>query len=200
MAQRAGNGKRAASKLLDNRADARKIDATGLAVPIHPDCKRPPNQLIFRHEAPEAPVLAIIAIIAHHEIVPCRHLKITIAARAMVAMQQHMLASIKGFAQHLRAGVIAAPANPNVDTSWLHWHRLAVHEDLFVVVADPITGQADDAFDPVLIGMVRRPEYHHITALGLAQLDELGVEHRQAQAIAELVDQDEIANQKRGHH
>ncbi|CAM5602557.1 hypothetical protein RLIN73S_00188 [Rhodanobacter lindaniclasticus] len=43
-------------------------------------------------------------------------------------------------------------------------------------------------------------EHHHVAALRLAQVEELVVERRHAQAIGELVDQDEIAHVQRGHH
>src|SRR3546814_16188669 len=75
---------------LDNRAQARKINATGLTVPVHPDRKCPPNQILFRHEAPKAPVLAIIAIITHHEIVPRWYLELAVTAGTVVTMQQQV--------------------------------------------------------------------------------------------------------------
>src|SRR5215470_3060458 len=40
---------------------------------IHPDEERTPDDVLLRDEAPKPAVLAVIAIVAHHEIVPGRH-------------------------------------------------------------------------------------------------------------------------------
>ena len=78
--------------------------------------------------------------------------------------------------------------------------QLAVHGDLVVVVADAVAGQADHPLDPVLARVVRGPEHDHVAALRFAVVEELLVGDRPAQAVGELVDQDEVADQQGRHH
>ena len=106
-------------------------------------------------------------------------------------------------------------------TDLLGRHRLAVDHDLAVADLDGVAGQADHALDPVLVrhryaavriaavhhravvamaGEAGPAEHHHVAALGFAQVEDLVVECRQAQAIGEFVDQDEIAHVQRRHH
>src|SRR6185295_15465829 len=42
-------------------------------VEIEPDEKRLPDDILVRHEAPYAAVRGVVAIVAHHEVVPRRH-------------------------------------------------------------------------------------------------------------------------------
>src|SRR5690242_18601820 len=42
-------------------------------VEIEPDEKRLPDDVLVRHETPDATVRRIVAVVAHHEIVPRRH-------------------------------------------------------------------------------------------------------------------------------
>src|SRR5690606_15260610 len=53
-------------------ADAVEIDPARAAVPVHPHQEGLPAQVAGRQEAPVAAVLAIITIVAHHEIVARR--------------------------------------------------------------------------------------------------------------------------------
>src|SRR5205814_1913189 len=65
-------------------------------------------------------------------------------------------------------------------------HYLAVDRDPLVAVLDAISGQPDHALDVVERGIVREAEYHHIAALRVADLDYLGIDHRQADAVGVL--------------
>src|SRR5690348_18451433 len=42
-------------------------------VEIEPDEKRLPDDVLVRHETPDATVRRVVAVVAHHEIVPRRH-------------------------------------------------------------------------------------------------------------------------------
>src|ERR1700691_1963480 len=61
--------------LLDAVPDAAPDRAAGaVQVPIEPDSGRFADQMILRHEAPVAPIVTIIAIIADHKVLARRHL------------------------------------------------------------------------------------------------------------------------------
>src|SRR6185312_16528197 len=58
----------------DARADPiPERPAAALQVPIEPDSGRFADQVAFGHEAPDAPVRAVVAIVADHEIAASRH-------------------------------------------------------------------------------------------------------------------------------
>ncbi|MCY1531564.1 hypothetical protein D9M68_667930 [compost metagenome] len=80
-------------------------------------------------------------------------------------------------------------------------HRLAVDAQvLAAAVGDAVAGQADHALDVVDVRVAGVAEHHDIAALRITHLDHLGVQHRQADAVGELVDQDEIAHFQCGLH
>src|SRR5690349_17956521 len=62
-------------RLRDVRAHPREIHATRLFVPVEPDQEGLAAEVLLRQEVhrPETAVLAIITIVAHHEIVAGRH-------------------------------------------------------------------------------------------------------------------------------
>src|SRR5882757_375787 len=47
--------------------------ARALRVPIEPDSCGFADQILFGHEAPDTAVLAVVAVVAHHEVLPGRH-------------------------------------------------------------------------------------------------------------------------------
>src|SRR6185437_1452992 len=61
--------------LRNRRADAAPDRAAGAArVPIEPDPGGLADQVLLRHVAPGAPVVAVIAVVTHHQIMPRRHI------------------------------------------------------------------------------------------------------------------------------
>src|SRR5690606_36009567 len=79
-------------------------------------------------------------------------------------------------------------------------HQLAVDVELLVHIGDLVARQADDALDVVHRGVHGIAEHHHIAALRRTHLDDLLVDDGQADAIAELVDQDKVSRLQRGQH
>ncbi len=80
-------------------------------------------------------------------------------------------------------------------------HRLIVDEQTAVTaVAHGVTRQTDDPLDVVDAGFVGIAEDHHVAALRITDFDHLGVHHRQADAVGELVDQDEVTDLQRRNH
>src|SRR5512133_3735661 len=53
-------------------ADALEREAADV-VPVEPDEERPTANMIIRHEAPVAAVVAVVAVVAHHEVVALGH-------------------------------------------------------------------------------------------------------------------------------
>src|SRR5579872_1804808 len=53
----------------DRGADAAPVrTACALEIPIEPDSRRLADQIVLGHEAPDTPVLAVVAIVAHHQV------------------------------------------------------------------------------------------------------------------------------------
>src|SRR3990167_7138336 len=67
-------------------------------------------------------------------------------------------------------------------------------------VANLITRQAHHTLDVVDVRVARVTEHHDIATLRVVHLDDLGVQHRQANTVGELVDQDEIPHFQGGLH
>ena len=79
-------------------------------------------------------------------------------------------------------------------------HRLAVDGDAVVLHFDVIARQAHQALDEVGRRVHGPAEHHHVAALRLADVEDLAIDHRQAQPVGVLVDDDEVAVEERGHH
>ena len=79
-------------------------------------------------------------------------------------------------------------------------HRLAVDRQPLVQVGHLVARHADDALDVVLTGPRRIAEHHDIAALGLVAFGQLGIEHRQADAVVVFVDQDQVTHQQGRDH
>src|SRR5690606_25583177 len=179
-----------ARALRNPAADPAPVDpARRAADEVHPDQERLPAQLALRQRTPKPAVVAAVAVVAHHEILAFRHPPFALAriehARApglehLVGAPRHRLVDEAG------PGHVAAAADADIALRLAIGERFAVHVHGVVAVGDDVAGQADHALDPVLIGMVRRAEHHHVAALGLAQRDHLPVGDGQPDAVAEL--------------
>src|SRR5690606_12272259 len=98
-------------------AEPAEVDAARAAVPMHPDQERLAAQVGLGQEVhafrPEAAVLAIIAIVAHDEIVARRHGPFAFALDeiGLVVTFQHLVRAPRQlFQQQPRAGGLAALA------------------------------------------------------------------------------------------
>src|SRR5690606_30242562 len=154
-----------ARMLLDALADPGEIDTP---IDIHPDQERLAAEVLLRQEAPVSAVFTVVAIVAHHEIVARRDHPFTftrIAVRQTGALEHEVRAAGELFAQFLGTGHADAAVMALVGAQRLVPDRLAIDVDLVVVIAESVAPQAHDALDPVLFGMVRRMEHHHVTAL-----------------------------------
>src|SRR5213079_3388588 len=173
--------------------------ARAAQIPIEPDPGGPADQILLGHVTPVAPVVAVVAVIAHHQIMPRRHVAdkrghLAAAGRVLVpadvaahaapvAPGQHRLAIERHRAEyrlvlvpaealhrerqvHVAAVVVLAGLDPQLK-------RLAVDHDAIVAHLDVVAGQADQALDEVGRGIDRPAEYHHIAALGLADVEDL---------------------------
>jgi len=161
-------------------------------------------------------ILRVVAVVAHHEVVPRRHLA------------DHALGGIAAILGHREAlGVGAVPGRaPGLDADLVldiaqllgeqrriaqavvvvvlalghRGHRLAVDRELLVQVGNLVAGQANDTLDVVQPRVHRVAEDHHVAALHGVVVDDLPVDHRQPHAVVKLVDQDEVADDQRRHH
>jgi len=77
---------------------------------------------------------------------------------------------------------------------------LAVHRERLVAILDDVASDADDALDEVLRRIQRIAEHDDVTAARVVQRDDRLLDHRQPDAVDELVDEDEIADLERRPH
>src|SRR5712664_961421 len=182
---------------------------------IEPDEKRLPDDILVRYETPRSAVRRVIAVVAHHEIVPGRH-----GAGHAFAIVVAIFAKRERSREGDRRRRIVLQENGVLDSA----HRLdklrrvvnpfaiqiigdllarlgdAVDEEFLVLVDDPVAGNADDALDVVERRILRKTKHHHVATLGFPDTDDLFVDERDPDAVGELVDQDEIAHHQSRHH
>ena len=122
-------------------------------------------------------ILAVVPMVAHHEVVAGRHLVRTAAAqRAPRVSRTRCLCSPSCSHPSTRAGLLL------VRPGELDRHQLAVDRNPLVgrMVFDYVTRQPYDALDVVHARIRRQAKYDHVAALRLAELDDLGIYNRQA--------------------
>jgi len=68
-----------------------------------------------------------------------------------------------------------------------------------ILIPHAVTGYTDHPLDEVA-GFVRRHEHHHVAVLRFADVEQLGAEHGQANAICVFVHEDEVADLEGRHH
>src|SRR5690606_2255416 len=82
----------------------------------------------------------------------------------------------------------------------LGYRRVVDEQTLVAAVAHLVARQANHSLDVIDVRIAGVTEHHHVATLRIADFDDLGVHHRQANPIGELVDQDEIAHFQRRDH
>src|SRR5690606_10428607 len=145
-------------------------------------------------------VVGVVAVVANHEVVPFgyhpfprrRCLRDLLVTGLVDGIAQLFLIDVnpgQGL-QRMASGhcVVGHGAQQ------LALDRFTVDEQLLVGVTDAVTGQADHPLDVVDARVVGIAEDHDIAALRLAYRNDPGVQHRQADTVGKLVDQDEVAN------
>src|SRR5512132_3064045 len=190
-------------------------------VPVEPDEKRAAADVIVRHEAPIAAVVAIVAVVAHHEVVTRRHPALE-AALIVVAIfapgkrphvrRIHRLRlcvdADRVSAARLAVGALDAalerfepqPFEVAVRGIGLLRPRRAVDGQPLVAIFDDVTAHADDALDEVLRRVQRVAEHDDVAAPGIADRNHLLFDDRKPDPVDELVDQDEVADLQRRTH
>src|SRR6266516_1268204 len=160
-----------------NPPSLKRSEAPRLAE-IEPDEKRLPNDILVRYETPHSAVRRVIAVVAHHEIVPGRH-----GAGHTFAIVVAIFAKRERTRERDRRRRITLEEDGVRD---------AVDEEFLVLVDDLVAGNSDHAFDVIERRILRKAKHHHVAALRLPDIDDLLVDERDPDAVGELVDQDEI--------
>src|SRR5581483_3209104 len=187
-------GQSNAMSLTNNIADAVNRDvlpdpliAAG-AVPGKPDEKGPADQVFFRHESPVTAVVAVVAVVAHDEVVPRRDHDLRRGTVIRAGRQENIVFhTVQPLARAGRLVLHLAVLLNGVRRDFLLRHQLAVNVDLLALVNDPIARKADDAFDVIDRFVARKAKHHHVAALGLADIDDLLVYHRQPYAVGKFI-------------
>src|SRR5438034_4023027 len=153
-------------------ADAAPHGTAGAAqIPIEPDPGRPADQVLLGHIAPAAPVVAVVTVVAHHQIMPRRHVadkRVHAAAAggvlvpadvaahaAAVARRQHRLTIQRHRTEYglvlMAAETLLGPRQVHITAVGVpvlpegEVHRLAVDADAVVAHFDVIGRQAHPA-------------------------------------------------------
>src|SRR5690348_2906622 len=184
-------------------------------VEIEPDEKRLPDDVLVRHETPDATVRRVVAVVAHHEIVPRRHgagyaLAIVVAIfakgerprewnrRGRVTLQKDGVLDPAYRLDELRrvmdsfaieiVGDLPARLNDPVD------------RELPVFVHDLVSGDTDHALDVIDRRILRVTKHHDVAPLRIPDIYDFLVEEGKPDAVRELVHQDEITHYQRRYH
>src|SRR5690606_2551299 len=158
--------------LRDAASDPAPVDpARRGRVEVHPDQEGLAPQLALGERTPKPAVVAPVAVVAPHEILALWNPPFAlpgIEAARPAGLADVVGAPGHGFFDQLGAGHVAAAADALVRARRAVGERLAVHVHGVVAVGHHVAGQPDHALDPVLVGVVRRAEHHHVAALRLA--------------------------------
>src|SRR5690606_35373095 len=118
-------------------------------IPVQPDEERLAHQVLLRYRTPVAAVVAVVAVVAHHEVVPFRHHELSFDAPRTGLNEYPMLRRTEFFEPQTRAGHYLTRTNPGIDADRLLLDRFAVDIKHFVIVGNVITGQPDHALDVI---------------------------------------------------
>src|SRR6266571_370500 len=131
---------------------------------IEPDEKRLPDDILVRYETPHAAVRRVVAVVAHHEIVPGGHgaghpFAIVVAIftkrersrerdrRRRIALEENcVLDPVHRFDELCR---VVDPLAIQIVGNLFSRLRDAVDEEFLVLIDDLVAGNADHAFDVV---------------------------------------------------
>src|SRR5450631_2174483 len=187
---------------------------TADVVPVEPYKKRLASDVIIRDKTPVAAVVAVVPVVAHHEIVPLGDLagKTAIIVNAVLAPGEHayivrehrrhrrilgdgMLAPVAALEKALGRH-ISQPFEVTVGAVRGLRPGHAVDGDLLVAIHHLVARQADQALDEILRRIDRIAEDDDVTPLRRARRDDLLFDDRQADAVRKFVDEDEVADFK----
>ncbi|MCY1242919.1 hypothetical protein D9M72_559160 [compost metagenome] len=154
--------------------------------PAHPDREGLADDILVGNHAqqilgnariiPVATVVRVVAVVAHHEVVPGWHgpRMVRHGAVATHLFTDHVLGDAEFFLVELGA---AQRARLGADR--LLGNRLTVDEQTLVGgVANRVARQANHTLDVVDVRIARVTEYHHIAALRITDFDDFLVDHR----------------------
>ena len=157
-----------------------------------------------RDETEEARIAAVVAVVAHHEVVAGGHADGAEVAEGRAAGQSH---DGVGAGAELFAGEDGGGALGGLEVAGAGGGRgeggvggrLAVDDELVTVEFDHVAREADDAFHET--GAVVGGETHDdIAARGIGPAGEARRGERHAEIVGEFVDEDDVAAEDRGLH
>ncbi|ENN86272.1 hypothetical protein RHSP_34952 [Rhizobium freirei PRF 81] len=169
------------------------------------------DEIFSRHITDvETAIVGIVAIVAHHEIMPGRNDIFLRVVAARIRRKIQRVIDLAGIRQPLAidrdviARLLAVVRRESAMR--LARHGLAVDVKDIVLNLDAIARQAHDALDVVDIGIRREAEDDDVAALRLTAEDAAAEQVRRERqrilriAISKLVDEDIVADKKRRHH
>src|SRR3989442_11156900 len=167
----------------DSAADALPCKGSDV-VPVEPDEKRPAPDMIVRNESPVTAVIAVVAIVAHHQVVARRHpafetalivvailalrkiahigrihrLRLWIDADRMLARTRRGIGALENARERVEAQAFEIAVRP----IGLLRPRLAVHRQLLFAILDDVAGDADHTLDEILRPVHRITEHDDV--------------------------------------
>ncbi len=130
---------------------------------------------------------------------PGRDLPLPLHAGPGRVQHQAVVLAVEPLLAHLGERILLA-LGARIQLARDDLRRISVDPDLRSGDAHRVARQADQALDEHDRRLRRLAEHDHVAARRLADLHDARVQHRQAQPVAPLVDEDEVALDQRRHH
>ena len=192
---------------LDARSDTFK------RTEIHPHQHGLADDIFFWNKTPITAVVAVVAVIAHHEIVPRRNRAnhSVIIVFAIVAIgeladagqvhadririeQNTVIFVAEFFAERFKSAQPQSLIDFGRCAQALRVNFLAVHRQTFLEIGDFVARRANYTFDEIFCGVFGLAKDHDVAALRRTGFDDLLVDNRQPNAIGEFIDENKIAH------
>src|SRR3989344_7286937 len=155
-------------------------------IPAEPDQECPADQVFVRHETPVTAVVALVAVIAHDEILPRRHRERIGTVIRPVAQEKVVTRTVEVLdPAHEHAGA-GFRVEQRVGTRIFLFHRHAVDGELLILIYNMISGNANHALDVVDRRVAGEAKNRHLAASRRAQVHQLRVRHRQTDAVGKF--------------
>ncbi|KAG0765300.1 hypothetical protein G6F22_018044 [Rhizopus arrhizus] len=144
---------------------------------VQPDQECLAAQVFLRQQAPETAVIAVVTVVAHHQVLAGRHGPLALATR-IVGLQHGVGAARQVLDQQVGALALALVAG--IDALVVVLQRLAVEDHAVALEDDGVTRHADHALDEVLalgrvvVAVAGEVEHHHVATRRLAERHDLG--------------------------
>src|SRR6056300_17620 len=164
---------------------------------MHPHCKSTTDDQGIIHKTPNATLVGVIPIIAHHKILAFGNLN-----RAKITALSNSTPDSMFTVTQLLRGFLSQGWHHD-RTVWSHHSqclRFAIDVNHFIAIFDGIPRDTNHTLDEINPSVVWVFENHHVTPFRLSKLHNRLSENRQPKTIIEFIHQNEITDFQCGKH